>query len=54
MKDEHDPPQVFHLHRRRESVSAEEVLGWINQQPDSDGWMATRKGIEIALAEICR
>ena len=44
----------FHLHRRRESVTAAEILEWIKQQPEGSGWMATVKGINLATDEICR
>ncbi len=46
--------QTFRLRRRREMVTAEEVLRWIEQQPSDSGWMATKKGIELALYEITR
>lgn len=42
------------LHRRRESVTAIEVLEFIKRQPEALGWLAAAKGIEIALDEICR
>lgn len=45
---------IFRLHRRRESVTADEVLKWIKEQPTDSGWLATIKGIELALDEICQ
>lgn len=42
------------LHRRREAVTAIEVLAWIEQQPEALGWLAATKGIQLALDEICR
>lgn len=44
----------FQLRRRRESVTATEILEWIKQQPDGSGWLATVRGVELALDEICQ
>ena len=48
-----DPPaQTFRLHRRRESVTAEEVLRWMRSRPGAS-WEASISDIERAIDEIC-
>ncbi len=44
--------QPFRLHRRRESVTAEEVLKWLRDRPGAS-WEATARDVEHAIDQIC-
>jgi len=50
-----DPPveRAFRLTRRRESVTAEEVLQWMRSRPGCS-WAASIRDIDRALDDICQ
>lgn len=48
-----EPTTVIRLRRRREAVSAFEVLDWLQKRPGAS-WIATVNDINQALDDICK